>query len=446
MLKKLSSSLILAKHDSKKLLNLYRNVSSTFVNNNYKKNYTKSRQHEFSSSNLLKNETYLLLNEKLNYSISSNHLNNKEWTKILTNAEKIVGYPTSFLNLRYLVSDEVANFANLLRQLMKTKHPLINMVRKFIMASGGDSDSKRSLQINGIIILLIAKAAGMPKFNDHLLESDFSEGIHQSQRSLAEITEMIHMGSLIHKGIIDLKIINNSTEYTQMDQGNKLAVLCGDYLLASACNNLSKLKNTQVVSLMSKVIADMSQSLFINANSNSNSTSFVKSWYDNVNSNTSSLMANSAKAAMLLVSHKPQLQEISWNFAQQLDKAHKIYSEISDLKNNSEFLLKEDSLPNSVYKDKYLNNGVVLDDLKEKKVVSNSSTSIISSIYARFTSSPNFVDDALKESVIGDCKLIFLDHYSLAIENLEKLEKNEYSEKEAVQSLRSILNVMKDSI
>jgi geranylgeranyl pyrophosphate synthase len=48
------------------------------------------------------------------------------------------------------------------------------------------------------------------------------------------------------EGIVDLRTINDPTENLQMDQGNKLAVLCGDYLLASACNNLAKLQNTQV--------------------------------------------------------------------------------------------------------------------------------------------------------------------------------------------------------
>lgn len=39
------------------------------------------------------------------------------WSMILSKAEKVVGYPTSFLNLRYLLSrgDEVAYFAMLLR-------------------------------------------------------------------------------------------------------------------------------------------------------------------------------------------------------------------------------------------------------------------------------------------------------------------------------------------
>lgn len=178
---------------------------------------------------------------KASFSTSNTNSVNKEWTKTLNNAEKVVGYPTSFLNLRYLVSDEVANFANLLRKLMKTKHPLIKMARRLI--AYGENEPKRSLQINGLLVLLIAKAAGIPK-KSTFLEFEISDGIHNSQRCLAEITEMIYMGSLIHKGILDLN--KNQGDFKDMEQGNKLAVLCGDYLLANACTNLSKLKNTQV--------------------------------------------------------------------------------------------------------------------------------------------------------------------------------------------------------
>jgi decaprenyl-diphosphate synthase subunit 2 len=227
--------------------------------------------------NRIKSQNDILFNRYTikSFSTSSNNLN-KELTKILTKAEKIVGYGTSFLSLRYLVSDEVANFANLMRKLMQTKHPLIKLARSFISSS--ESDSKRSLQINGLIVLLISKAAGVPK--NGIIQSDLSEGIHISQRRLAEITEMIYMASLIHKGILDLKHVS-STEYKDMDQGNKLAVLCGDYLLANACTNLSKLQNAQVVGLMSEVIGDFSQGIF-KTKTSSEKLTYLKEWYDNV--------------------------------------------------------------------------------------------------------------------------------------------------------------------
>jgi len=100
----------------------------------------------------------------------------------------------------------VAHFANLLRKLMKTKHPLIKMARRFLTSN--DIDTKRSLQINGLIVLLISKAAGIPRHKyTAIIEGDLSDGIHNSQRAVAEIAEMIYMGTVIHRGVLDLKAV-----------------------------------------------------------------------------------------------------------------------------------------------------------------------------------------------------------------------------------------------
>lgn len=44
-----------------------------------------------------------------------------QWGKVIREAEKIVGYPTSFMNLRWLLSDEFANLAMHLRTVVSTK-------------------------------------------------------------------------------------------------------------------------------------------------------------------------------------------------------------------------------------------------------------------------------------------------------------------------------------
>lgn len=41
-----------------------------------------------------------------------------DWDKAISEAEKIVGYPPSFANLRWLLSDEIANVAIHLRKLV----------------------------------------------------------------------------------------------------------------------------------------------------------------------------------------------------------------------------------------------------------------------------------------------------------------------------------------
>lgn len=69
-----------------------------------------------------------------------------------------------------------------------------------------------------------------------------------SQRSLAEVTEMIHMANLIHKGVVNLSdyLESDQREKNDMEFGNKMAVLSGDFLLANACTELATLNNTHV--------------------------------------------------------------------------------------------------------------------------------------------------------------------------------------------------------
>lgn len=52
-----------------------------------------------------------------------------EWNKVVSDAEKIVGYPTSFLSLRCLLSDELANVALQMRRLVGTRHPLLQTAK-----------------------------------------------------------------------------------------------------------------------------------------------------------------------------------------------------------------------------------------------------------------------------------------------------------------------------
>lgn len=63
--------------------------------------------------------------EKVDAKIIHKH----EWDRAVSEAEKIVGYPTSFLSLRWLLSDEVAHVAMHLRKLVGSTHPLLKTAK-----------------------------------------------------------------------------------------------------------------------------------------------------------------------------------------------------------------------------------------------------------------------------------------------------------------------------
>ena len=87
-------------------------------------------------------------------------------------------------------------------------------------------------QTRGLLVLLISKAT-----------NGVISDILPNQRSLAEITELIHTAHLIHNGVINIEREDNNLEL-----GNKMAILCGDYLLAHSCVLLAGLQNAKVSS------------------------------------------------------------------------------------------------------------------------------------------------------------------------------------------------------
>ncbi|XP_055606987.1 all trans-polyprenyl-diphosphate synthase PDSS2-like [Uranotaenia lowii] len=182
-----------------------------------------------------------------------------DWNRAVSEAEQIVGYPTSFLNLRFLLSDEIANVALHLRKLIGSNHPLLKSAKSLIY-------NDKSQQAWGLIILLVSKAAGhtasVPE-TDH----DSSVGVLHSQRALAEVTEMIRSSQLIHNGIINLQSMDNAGNNLSGDSdmifGNKIALLGGDYLLAHASKQIATLRNQDLNMLMTSAYRDLAESAFI---------------------------------------------------------------------------------------------------------------------------------------------------------------------------------------
>ncbi|KAJ8917518.1 hypothetical protein NQ315_005567 [Exocentrus adspersus] len=170
----------------------------------------------------------------------------------INEAEKIVGYPTSFLSLRWILNDEVANIALHLRKLIGTNHPLLNTARDLIV-------NKQSLNW-GLIVLLVSKAGGI-KSEFSYVDCDITAGILHSQRVLAEVTEMIRTSNLLHKSVQNVKA--NDPNFNDFTFGNKLSMLTGDYLLSTSFRELAGLKNHDLNEFISSSLRDLAEAQFI---------------------------------------------------------------------------------------------------------------------------------------------------------------------------------------
>lgn len=120
---------------------------------------------------------------------SGSSTNGNGLQKAITDAEKLVGYPTTYNSLKYIIDEEPGNVLELAKKLVGSGHPLLSTARDLL-----SQDPNFGQNLAGLWVLLLSKAAGSG--SGTILDSELVNGIHPKQRKLAETTELINTGKL----------------------------------------------------------------------------------------------------------------------------------------------------------------------------------------------------------------------------------------------------------
>ncbi|XP_023733799.1 solanesyl diphosphate synthase 3, chloroplastic/mitochondrial isoform X1 [Lactuca sativa] len=150
-----------------------------------------------------------------------------------------------------LVADELSIVANRLRSMVVAEVPKLASAAEYFFKMGVEGKRFRPT-----VILLMATALNVQisKPASEGVVDMFSTELRLRQQSIAEITEMIHVASLLHDDVLDDADTRRGIGSLNFVMGNKLAVLAGDFLLSRACITLASLKNTEVVSLIATAV------------------------------------------------------------------------------------------------------------------------------------------------------------------------------------------------
>ncbi|XP_044752878.1 all trans-polyprenyl-diphosphate synthase PDSS2-like [Coccinella septempunctata] len=275
------------------------------------------------------------------------------WMIAVKNAEKIVGYSTSFMNLRWLLTDEISNIASYVSKLIGTRHPMLGVARDLIQ----QNDTAKW----GLIVLLVSKAGGITSGIEDI-EQDELTGILHTQRSLAEITEMIKTGHQMHSTMLTLK--ETDENYKNLHFGNKLALLSGDYLYSKSFKDLALLNNNDLNEIIATSLRDLAHSDFIqprdqydkplpskpNPNNYKNQISESDMGPYDINKFLGNpreewilrnvlggitLLAKSCKGAMILGGHPKEFQQIGFELGRSLGLAWQANEELKPFIQNT---------------------------------------------------------------------------------------------------------------
>lgn len=165
-----------------------------------------------------------------------------------------------------------------------------------------------------------------------------------SQKRLAEITEMIHTASLFHDDVIDKATTRRNMASVNQVFGNKLAILGGDFLLSRASVSLARLRNLEVVELLSTVIEHLVKGEIMqmkpNATNKDNKLAVLEYYLRKNYYKTASLMGHSCLAAAVLGNHSEENKRAVYLYGTYIGQAFQLIDDALDFEGSTSSLGK----------------------------------------------------------------------------------------------------------
>jgi len=266
------------------------------------------------------------------------------------------------------VAREMKGLTSNIRSLVGSGHPMLDTVAKYYTQSEGK-------HIRPMLVLLMSQAtAHAPKApiqhlpQDSLIDSSIaseailsdhnpsipsltadqqpslsdalasSSDILPSQRRLAEITELIHTASLLHDDVIDRSSTRRGSPSANIEFGNKMAVLAGDFLLGRASVSLARLRHSEVTELLSTVIANLIEGEFMqlqNTLHDERDPQFIPGqtieyYLQKTYLKSASLISKSCRAAALLGQSSKETVDSAYDYGRNLGLAFQLVDDMLD--------------------------------------------------------------------------------------------------------------------
>lgn len=168
----------------------------------------------------------------------------------------------------------------------------------------------------------------------------YPEEVRRKQQRIAEITEMIHVATLLHDDVLDDAETRRGIHSVNKMFGNKAAILAGDFLLAKASVALASLRNTEVLTLMATVIENLVTGEMMQLSSSFSSAiglgttgtgSSEEDYFQKSFLKTASLFQNSCKSVALLGGADAEVAELAGEYGRHLGLAFQIRDDVLDL-------------------------------------------------------------------------------------------------------------------
>ncbi|XP_056692849.1 solanesyl-diphosphate synthase 1, mitochondrial isoform X2 [Spinacia oleracea] len=219
-----------------------------------------------------------------------------------------------------LVSDEISPLTDRLRSMVVTEVPKLASAAGYFFKKGVEGKRFRPT-----VLLLMATALNMPvsmpsvdRLSPTGVIDNLETELRRRQQCIAEITEMIHVASLLHDDVLDDADTRRGVSSLNSLMGNKLAVLAGNFLLSRAFVVLASLENDEIVSLIAEVVEHLITGETMQMTTTSEQRLNMQYYMEKTYYKTASLISNSCKAISLLTEQTAETSTLAYDYGKHL--------------------------------------------------------------------------------------------------------------------------------
>lgn len=236
-----------------------------------------------------------------------------------------------------LVREEIDCVTERLRRDIFTEIPALERAAEYFFQAGAEGKRLRSTML---LLMSSALAPAPPGFEfltvDTSPPAEHPPSVRRRQQRIAEITELIHVASLLHDDVIDSAGTRRGKKSLNAVFGNKVAILAGDFLLARASVSLAALRNPEAIMLMSQSLEHLVAGEILQLTADAEEATSLDHYMRKTYCKTASLMANSCKSVAVLGGHSPTDCHLASEYGRHVGLAFQLVDDIMDFTSSAD--------------------------------------------------------------------------------------------------------------
>lgn len=212
------------------------------------------------------------------------------------------------------IEQELVDFEELFDSSLTNSNPLLNEVLLHLKKGKGK-------MMRPILVLLMAKLFGE---------------VTKSTLHAAVALELLHTASLVHDDVVDESTKRRGQLSANAIYNNKIAVLVGDYILATCLVQANLSADSDIVGVVAHLGQDLSEGEVLQLSNVSNSEISEEVYFDVIRKKTAALFAACAKAAAISVKASAEQTEKARLFGEYIGICFQIKDDIFDYYDSKE--------------------------------------------------------------------------------------------------------------